>query len=324
MRLTKSGFTIVELLIVIVVIAILAAISIVAYNGIQDRARSSASASSSTQVAKKVKVWQVDNESISPTCGQFFTIVTSTTTSSSCSFDYNGTNYQYAAGTNGAYCVTTTVADKSYKVSDSTTPQAGGCPGHGQGGVGAVTNLARDPSGVTSISNYASAGSGPAPNTPSIATDRAHHGTSSFKRVFSGSGSSGTAALALIPGATVINGGQQLHWSFWVYSTRAGSISTYMEATKTSDGTYYGQGGGTVPGIPANTWTKVTASATMSESVQNVRAGGYNLQVQSGDSVWFDEFMITVNSAANYADGSTTDWIWNGPANNATSTGPAI
>lgn len=39
MRKTKSGFTIVELLIVIVVIGILAAISIVAYNGIQQRAR---------------------------------------------------------------------------------------------------------------------------------------------------------------------------------------------------------------------------------------------------------------------------------------------
>lgn len=36
----RRGFTIVELLIVIVVIAILAAITVVAYNGIQDRARS--------------------------------------------------------------------------------------------------------------------------------------------------------------------------------------------------------------------------------------------------------------------------------------------
>lgn len=39
MRKSKSAFTIVELLIVIVVIAILAAITIVAYNGIQVRAR---------------------------------------------------------------------------------------------------------------------------------------------------------------------------------------------------------------------------------------------------------------------------------------------
>ena len=41
MKKTARGFTIVELLIVIVVIAVLAAISIVAYNGIQDRARQS-------------------------------------------------------------------------------------------------------------------------------------------------------------------------------------------------------------------------------------------------------------------------------------------
>ena len=38
MRIVQKGFTIVELLIVIVVIGILAAITIVAYNGIQGRA----------------------------------------------------------------------------------------------------------------------------------------------------------------------------------------------------------------------------------------------------------------------------------------------
>ena len=42
MKSPRSGFTIVELLIVIVVIAILAAITIVAFNGIQERARASA------------------------------------------------------------------------------------------------------------------------------------------------------------------------------------------------------------------------------------------------------------------------------------------
>jgi len=48
------GFTIVELLIVIVVIAILAAISIVAYNGIQQRAKNTARISAATSIAKAI------------------------------------------------------------------------------------------------------------------------------------------------------------------------------------------------------------------------------------------------------------------------------
>lgn len=49
------GFTIVELLIVIVIIAILAAITIVAYNGIQARAKTSAAASTAETVQKKAE-----------------------------------------------------------------------------------------------------------------------------------------------------------------------------------------------------------------------------------------------------------------------------
>ena len=49
-----DGFTIVELLIVIVVIAILAAITIVAFNGIQDRARNSSIQTDLTNFAKKI------------------------------------------------------------------------------------------------------------------------------------------------------------------------------------------------------------------------------------------------------------------------------
>jgi len=48
-----KGFTIVELLIVVVIIAILAAITIVAYNGIQNRANTSAAQSQAASIVKK-------------------------------------------------------------------------------------------------------------------------------------------------------------------------------------------------------------------------------------------------------------------------------
>jgi len=56
----NSGFTIVELLIVIVVIAILAAISIVAYNGVQSRANNSRILSAVNQVEKAMRIWHID------------------------------------------------------------------------------------------------------------------------------------------------------------------------------------------------------------------------------------------------------------------------
>lgn len=63
---TVSGFTIVELLIVIVVIGILAAISIVAYNGIQDGARAASVSTALNQASKKIQLWRVNNADAAP------------------------------------------------------------------------------------------------------------------------------------------------------------------------------------------------------------------------------------------------------------------
>jgi len=63
MKRSLSGFTIVELLIVIVVIAILATISIVAYNGIQSRSREATLKSDLANAAKQMELANADTSS---------------------------------------------------------------------------------------------------------------------------------------------------------------------------------------------------------------------------------------------------------------------
>jgi prepilin-type N-terminal cleavage/methylation domain-containing protein len=57
---SRRGFTIVELLIVIVVIAILAAITIVAYSGIQARARDATIRNAAAEVAKALQILAIN------------------------------------------------------------------------------------------------------------------------------------------------------------------------------------------------------------------------------------------------------------------------
>lgn len=59
----SKGFTIVELLIVIVVIAILAAITIVSYNGITNRSRQAVMQAEVDQIAKEVAIYKILNGS---------------------------------------------------------------------------------------------------------------------------------------------------------------------------------------------------------------------------------------------------------------------
>ena len=61
MRTEQKGFTIVELLIVIVVIGILAAITVVAYNGIQARAKDTTRSNDLAAIQKALELYKTDN-----------------------------------------------------------------------------------------------------------------------------------------------------------------------------------------------------------------------------------------------------------------------
>ena len=68
----KAGFTIVELLIVIVVIGILAAITIVAFNGIQERGRDATRGSDIRALKTALSMYKVDNDHYPTVCATMY------------------------------------------------------------------------------------------------------------------------------------------------------------------------------------------------------------------------------------------------------------
>ncbi|MGO2141766.1 MAG: prepilin-type N-terminal cleavage/methylation domain-containing protein [Leucobacter sp.] len=102
----RRGFTIVELLIVVVVIAILAAITIVAYNGITANAKESALKSDLSTAAKKLHAEKIINGSFPPT--------------------YTIAGLAYSGGGN-AFCITGEANGKTFRITEAGNLQEGDC-----------------------------------------------------------------------------------------------------------------------------------------------------------------------------------------------------
>lgn len=114
----KRGFTIVELIVVVVVIAILASVVIVSYNGIRERANDSAVKAAISQLSRQLGIYNVDNN-------HYPNDITNIAKDSSLIYQYT-----YTAGSN-SYCLSVSGKQSEYFISnDNTSPQAGVCPGH--------------------------------------------------------------------------------------------------------------------------------------------------------------------------------------------------
>ena len=295
-----AGFTIVELLIVIVVIAILATISIVAYRGIQERARASEATSGLAQAKKKLELYKVDN-SIYPTSGNLASAgVTDTDVS-----------YQYTSD-GSTYCLTATVGTTSYKATNVTSPEQGGCAGHGQGGQAAITNLTVDPR-ITSVSNTINSNNNTENSiTKNVTVPATPDGITTALESRYVSGAHGHVLSTYNVDGLANTSGITRSVSAWV-RVNASGYRAYLVGQPPQD-------------IPANTWMRIQTGSPLAGTSWS---GAYitNLSgAPSGSDRGYITGIMTVQGSQNYSfsDGNSPNWIWNGTPNNSTSTGPSL
>lgn len=304
----QKGFTIVELLIVVVVIAILAAITIVAYNGIQNRAKESAAQSAASQAGKKIASTAVLNAELYPTVAEL-----PATTGYTSSTNYS-TPYQYTVSSDQkTFCMTVTTNKISYNVSNTKlTPTKGACPGHGADGT--ITNLVPNPSLEASGASWSM-----------------HNG-------FTSSGSDGGRINS--GGKWVFQGTRNITGAVAMYVSQSTPIAVQSDSDYTASvlitssvtrdySVQIRQGAGAVfpavtKTVQANTPTRISATGNVGSS-NSVYLVVHSASGAVGDIVTIDEMMLTIGTVDYpYADGQTSGWAWNGTPNSSSSTGPAL
>ena len=329
----KQGFTIVELLIVVVVIAILAAITIVAYNGIQNRAKQSAARSATSQAAKKILLYAVERGDVYPDTLQDASVS-----------DSGQTTYQYTVNNLASprvFCVTATVQNFSYyQSSTQPNPTAGACSGHGLNGL--PPNLAVNPSFDTDAAAFTVRSN--LLSNPSLETDISgwgvvNGGTGSAISGSTAQAQSGSRSLLYAYGDNAIQdsgpstsfaatAGTTYTVSAWVYAPVSTGTGLRMAV--------YGAaiGGNTERGATTATvgsWVRVsytvTATATGSLSLIIGKAGSVN---DNGKLLYVDSAIVEIAPSLSYyfsgATSPTSDFTygWNGTQNLSTSNERAL
>lgn len=315
-RTAQRGFTIIEILVVIMVIAILTALTIVSYTAVTDQAKKQTVKTDAQAIAAQIGKYKADKGSY-PT--DLSTLPDNRGISSTFQYTYDATA--------GSYCVTASVKGASaYIKSGSSLTQEGGCPGHGVKGEGPATNYAYNPGAEVNAGWLSNSGTA----YPRVLD-------TSVKR-------SGAQSIKAAPTATNVT---LLSLYAAGGSTGNGNVPPSQEAgTYThsvyfkSDVAHYGKLGISwrVGGVWATTiyasnvtgtageWTRVSQTYTIPQNVEFVRSiiNVYGTSSQpAGTPAWADDYIVEKGSeSSGYADGSSENWLWSGAVNNSSSYGP--
>jgi len=324
----QRGFTIVELLIVVVVIAILAAITIVSYNGISNRAKQSAAQSAAEQVGKKLATYAAVKSDSFP----------DEITDPELGLASGSSTYQYWHSTDmKSYCVTATTSGISYYVSNiSGTPVSGACNGHAADDGVVITNYVPNPT-FASGTGGAFASTSLSQTSTNTAPTTGGPTNGPFMRRAYNSASSGFAGGADIisvggpysGGLVLANPTQVFSASAWVRSSKIQAVRPQIQWLNASSASAGVTNGADIT-LVANTWTRVTvtaaaAPATAVSARLDLDAGLGAVQWASGDTLDYTMLMLTDGSTSySFADGNTAKWIWQGTVNNSRSNGPPV
>ncbi len=316
----KLGFTIVELLIVVVVIAILAAITIVAYNGIQNRAKDSAARSAVSQINKKMSTYTVTNNETYPADkNEFLSYMNFTETSP--------VTYSYITSSDlKSYCASLENSSNSFVYATTATsngPVAGSC----------VTNFAINgtfDNGATGWSNQWW-GNGCASGVVAVNSTGGAQGGNYYRKQWTAACTTNTCNIGITSPSIAITAGETYRASSYFRFSHARPVAlnyNWFNSAGTSAGSYeYMTNLSTI-----NTWMRLDGGARVAP------AGAVTLRIAlttpsnncttptaAGETLDFDGLMVTRGAQYyDYGEGTSTAWAWVGAPNTSAAFGPAV
>ncbi len=302
----RQGFTIVELLIVIVVIAILAAITIVAYNGIQNRAKDTALQSASSQAGKKVLAYGPTHSDTYPDETSFRTDLALPANTDQLTYDY------YTNTSQKTFCISVTNTTTSPLTAYAVTQDGKTVPGR------CVKNQAANPSlegGTTAFYGLNSS-----VTSIGVQTGSAPNGTRFLRVTRTATGDT----YASYTTSNTANANSPYTLSFWIWADTNAGLSGIAFRTYNAGACCVNIGSSLAVSVTP-TPTRYAISGT---SGSNPTTGLQTILRATGtvdQNIYYDGLMMVEGSTEYaYGDGNSANWSWVGTQNTSASFGPAL